>query len=603
MLLYTKKAPPKVPKKRSRAGCIHCKEKKKKCNEERPQCNRCIERGLQCEYEAVKPRKRRRASYADSALSLEYGSPGSDREGWPRQYSQGLSIITDKSTEDLPNKWEETTEYPLSATSEQSGFTWGSFYENDNDVEEIIREDPYDNSSPGSTLVRSRSQYPDLAMIAPSPVASPLLEFSSPVFLEFAERRNRRALVDHFCNTLSHLIVFKEDTGNPFRQLILPLSHASSPVMNAIFALSSAHMEYRGVENEEKSSDFHNNALQGLAKLIQQNDQANREEILGAIMLLVYYEVLVQRGNSSIVHGHLKGAMTIMDSRHQEPSPTSLFLERAFRFYDVITALSLGTPPTTTTQPTATPFPLPFSPNEANKNSPLDSVDTLLGLSTELWPIIHRLAHLLSYKSSLQSAIENNQLSKASVLRTELESTSQAIEMALTNWKPNFVAKGPSSPRENNAEDDPSLKYDITPEEARMQTILNNAEAYRHSAFIYLYRTIQSHPSSHPLVQKHTNLSLIACANVVGLAELCDDAPMSALLWPLFVAACEAETEKDRELATKAFGGTERRQGMQNIFRAWEVVQEVWSRADKGMYEDGDWREICDSKGWNIVLG
>lgn len=175
--------------------------------------------------------------------------------------------------------------------------------------------------------------------------------------------------------------------------------------------------------------------------------------------------------------------------------------------------------------------------------------------------------------------------------------------MALTNWKPNFVAKGPSSPRENNAEDDPSLKYDITPEEARMQTILNNAEAYRHSAFIYLYRTIQSHPSSHPLVQKHTNLSLIACANVVGLAELCDDAPMSALLWPLFVAACEAETEKDRELATKAFGGTERRQGMQNIFRAWEVVQEVWSRADKGMYEDGDWREICDSKGWNIVLG
>lgn len=62
--------------------------------------------------------------------------------------------------------------------------------------------------------------------------------------------------------------------------------------MNAMFALSSAHMEYRGVENEEKSLDFHNKALQGLAKLIQQNDQAYREEILGAIMLLVYYEVV-----------------------------------------------------------------------------------------------------------------------------------------------------------------------------------------------------------------------------------------------------------------------------------------------------------------------
>jgi hypothetical protein len=129
-------------------------------------------------------------------------------------------------------------------------------------------------------------------MIAPSPVASPLLEFSAPVFMEFTERKNRRCLVDHFCNVLSHLIVFKEDTGNPFRQLVLPLSHASSPVMNAIFALACAHLEYRGVENEEKSLDFHNRALQGLAQLIDQHEQSQREEILGAIMLLVYYEVV-----------------------------------------------------------------------------------------------------------------------------------------------------------------------------------------------------------------------------------------------------------------------------------------------------------------------
>jgi hypothetical protein len=62
--------------------------------------------------------------------------------------------------------------------------------------------------------------------------------------------------------------------------------------MNAIFALSSAHLEHRGIENEEKSLDFHNRALQGLAKLIEQNDQRNKEEVLGAIMLLVYYEVV-----------------------------------------------------------------------------------------------------------------------------------------------------------------------------------------------------------------------------------------------------------------------------------------------------------------------
>jgi len=79
---------------------------------------------------------------------------------------------------------------------------------------------------------------------------------------------------------------------------------------------------------------------------------------------------------------------------------------------------------------------------------------------------------------------------------------------------------------------------------------------------------------------------------------------MSALLWPLFVAAVEASGE-DRELAREAFGGTERRQGMNNIGRAWEVVGEVWRRVDA--CEEGekevDWREICVERGICIVFG
>jgi hypothetical protein len=151
---------------------------------------------------------------------------------------------------------------------------------------------PYRSGIGHGCMTRSRSPYPDLAMIAPSPVASPLLEFTAPVYLEFTDQDNRRALVDHFCNVLSHLIVFKEDTGNPFRQLILPLSASSSPVMNAIFALSSAHLEYRGIENKEKSLDFHSRALQGLAMLIEKNEISNHDEIMAAIILLVYYEVV-----------------------------------------------------------------------------------------------------------------------------------------------------------------------------------------------------------------------------------------------------------------------------------------------------------------------
>jgi hypothetical protein len=141
-----------------------------------------------------------------------------------------------------------------------------------------------------AVVPRSKSLNPDLAMIAPCPVGSPLLDFSAPTFSEFSDKQNRRALVDHFCNVLSHLIVFREETGNPFQQLVLPLTQGSSPVKYAIFALACAHLEYRGVENAEKSLYFHNMAIRGVAQLIQHSSKANRNEILAAIMLLVYYE-------------------------------------------------------------------------------------------------------------------------------------------------------------------------------------------------------------------------------------------------------------------------------------------------------------------------
>jgi hypothetical protein len=50
--------------------------------------------------------------------------------------------------------------------------------------------------------------------------------------------------------------------------------------MNSIFALSNAHLEYRGVVNEVRSLDFYDRALRRQALLIDENQKANREEVL-----------------------------------------------------------------------------------------------------------------------------------------------------------------------------------------------------------------------------------------------------------------------------------------------------------------------------------
>ncbi len=87
------------------------------------------------------------------------------------------------------------------------------------------------------------------------------------------------------------------------------------------------------------------------------------------------------------------------------------------------------------------------------------------------------------------------------------------------------------------------------------------------------------------------------------LAEQCHDVSMPALLWPLFVAACEATTGEDRALAKDTFVGLKRRQGMRNIMRAWEAVQGVWRRADLQDCEEVNWRDVCEERALNIVFG
>lgn len=147
---------------------------------------------------------------------------------------------------------------------------------------------PIDETAPSDTASQSTS----LAVVGPLSVASPTIEFIIPAFAEFSDQANRRALIDHFTNVLSHLIVLREDEGNPFQRLVLPLSQKSTAVSNSIFALASAHLEHRGVHNSERSVYFHNKAINGLAALIAKGCDANRNELLAAIILLIYYEVV-----------------------------------------------------------------------------------------------------------------------------------------------------------------------------------------------------------------------------------------------------------------------------------------------------------------------
>lgn len=270
---------------------------------------------------------------------------------------------------------------------------------------------------------------------------------------------------------------------------------------------------------------------------------------------------------------------------------------QAFRFYDVITALSLGTAPIATAPAAGCLLPLP--PLDAPITSPLSNVDTLLGMATTLWPILHRLSNLLSLKTELDNAFKSSQSSKIAVLRTEFETNSRAIEGALERWQPSLP---PNVVLRNGCLE--TLNGQDMPERELLYSILHNALAYRHSAFVYLYRTIYGYSPNHALVQRHVHDSLVYCSQCVAFKG-----PMGALLWPLFVAACEAITVEDRTLTKRTFGGYDTHQGMTNIDNAWGVVKEVWKQHDLlsvtpyGAKDADLWRRVSKEMGICIVLG
>ena len=227
------------------------------------------------------------------------------------------------------------------------------------------------------------------------------------------------------------------------------------------------------------------------------------------------------------------------------------------------------------------------------------SVDTLFGLIGDLWPIIHRLASLTEVKRSMAKeeggscqpqqagvGVNNKPETKKptiSKLRTDFETHTSSIELALLQWIPKIPASVVTI--DNHADD------------SRLQSILNNAEAHKQAGFVYLYRTILSLPRSSPKIQTHVKQCLQACLRVVIFSG-----PMAALLWPLFTAACEAAEDVDRNVARTVFRHLETRQGMNNIVTAWEVCEEVWRRTDAG-HAEIIWRDVSDDMGREVIFG
>ncbi|KAI9833960.1 MAG: hypothetical protein M1826_005865 [Phylliscum demangeonii] len=638
MLLCHRTVPAKIPKRRSRAGCIHCKEKKKKCTEERPQCDRCLDRGLDCHYEPVKPRKKRRTSAlehqqhrARSAISdpgpKAFGGLPLLRNGYPSSFTSSYShsnlaaqhlrfsvgfpaiprvLPSDVRAPSTPpaasdDIWEETDFDSSSVPSPVSSVGTGAdVVPGPSSVMSAPLMEFIAPARPGHVLASTASFSPvrsayssvqsetsmlsSLALESHRPrvgygansivVDGAPLSFAGLVpsmhlgpfspFAQYSARPSRQVLLDHFCRVLSPLLVFSDDSGNALRTYVLPLAAHSAPMLHAILALSAAHMEYRGLKNDECSLDLHSRALCGLTQLIA-DPNADGDEAVAVIIVLVYYEI-VRNGSPTVCASHLRGALSIMRTRASHPSPTASFLAQAFRYLDGVCALSLDAGLVSDTS-IALPAPELVGPCSVGAIFGLESmgpwrVDAVFGFSWDLWQLVHRLPHLLE----LQKAANAHELAHPHdmcTMRVEFEASCARLEVALHQWRPPVRGSG----------------YGPTagePSHVRFQALANHADACRHAALVYLYRRLQAYPRTATQVQGAAKQAIQASLRVV-----------------VFGGPIVARTVY-RHMAKK--------QGMANVGQAWPVVEEIWRRQDvEG--RASDWTQVCCEMGRRVILG
>ena len=140
------------------------------------------------------------------------------------------------------------------------------------------------------------------------------------------------------------------------------------------------------------------------------------------------------------------------------------------------------------------------------------------------------------------------------------------------------------------------------------------AEAYRHSAFIVLYRNQRSYLTSHPHLSFGRSASVISSklsqsvnSTIIHIQQVpVQSLPECGLLFPLFMVGGDTLEAKNIELVRLRIQTLLKDRGFGNIGKAQEVLEELWRlRVTGAKGPEGrelDWMDIVKRKGWRLML-
>ncbi|CZR51396.1 uncharacterized protein PAC_01271 [Phialocephala subalpina] len=284
--------------KHSRNGCASCKERRLRCSEERPSCQRCLDDDRSCEYVL-------RLIWAEESArrGIKHG----------RGKHAEVTFVDPKPSRDLIGKaeWNEPRR--------QRSYFLNTIYE---DVD--------------GTQVRTVTKYNGI-------YRSPRLQ-SAPKVLELSSADGM--LLQYYQAQVCQTLTLVDDASNCYRQIILPLSMSHESVMRSILAVGALHLS---LNQTSTTLDYYSLALQQKQKTLHQlrNDIASsnggsNNHILVSMLMLCLFDITDNCQTSWATH--VSAAANLMGMEKVRPLDPSLvsFVSKFFATRDVMGRSACG---------------------------------------------------------------------------------------------------------------------------------------------------------------------------------------------------------------------------------------------------------------------
>lgn len=348
-----------------------------------------------------------------------------------------------------------------------------------------------------------------------------------------------RWLLHYWIDQLSTLISVapKHNGMAPFQLHLTSMAYESPALRSTILSMAAAHMSSASgdVTLSIQAHRHERDAIRELQHMIRAPTKVEMEPALATVMMMQVSARLFGDDDEASVANHLMGAKAMIAHFGKGSQPTSSrirFLMSLFAYHDILSSVSRGAPPL------------------INHESDFAAVEGERDMQS-----IAKVLLIVARISELQDRIRQRRVgTEEAALNEEEDAIGRELQQRLLAM---------------------DFTCSTTTATVNGSDISCTAEAYRHAAFIYLYRTWLDIGAPNRISVDHVK----RCLQYIERVEVSSPVT-SAHVWPLFTAGCEAIDEEQRDFVRNRFGAMYTLKRFPSLKRVMRDIEDVWVAKD-----------------------